>query len=60
MGIGTHLTNDVGHKPLNIVMKLMEADFGDGMIGLVKLSDDVGKETGVRSDIETAKRVLRL
>jgi nicotinate phosphoribosyltransferase len=58
MGIGTHLTNDVGHKPLNIVMKLTHADFGDGMIGLVKLSDDAGKETGDPRDIEIAKRVL--
>jgi nicotinate phosphoribosyltransferase len=58
MGIGTHLTNDVGHKALNIVMKLTHADFGNGPVGLVKLSDDAGKETGEPSDIDLAKRVL--
>jgi nicotinate phosphoribosyltransferase len=45
-GIGTFLTNDVGHTPLNIVMKLVAADFGDGPVPTVKLSDDPGKYTG--------------
>ncbi len=45
-GIGTFLTNDVGHTPLNIVVKLVAADFGDGPIPTVKLSDDPGKYTG--------------
>jgi nicotinate phosphoribosyltransferase len=60
MGIGTHLSNDVGHKPLNIVIKLSEADFGDGWVGLVKLSDDPGKHTGNPDDVATARRVLGL
>jgi nicotinate phosphoribosyltransferase len=60
MGIGTHLTNDVGHKPLNIVIKLTHADFGDGMKGVIKLSDDPGKYTGEPEDVELAKRVLGL
>jgi nicotinate phosphoribosyltransferase len=60
MGIGTQLTNDVGHKPLNIVMKLTHANFGDGDIGLVKLSDDPAKHTGDPADVELARRVLRI
>jgi nicotinate phosphoribosyltransferase len=60
MGIGTHLTNDVGHKPLNIVIKLTEANFGDGWVGLVKLSDDTGKHTGDPADVASARRVLGL
>jgi nicotinate phosphoribosyltransferase len=38
-GIGTHLTNDVGLKPLNIVMKLVEANGQP----VAKLSDAKGK-----------------
>jgi nicotinate phosphoribosyltransferase len=60
MGIGTHLSNDVGHKPLNIVIKLTEADFGDGWVGLVKLSDDTGKHTGDPNDVDAAREVLGL
>jgi nicotinate phosphoribosyltransferase len=59
-GIGTHLTNDVGHRPLNMVIKMTHADFGDGPVGLVKLSDEPGKYTGDPADIETARRVLGL
>jgi len=44
-GIGTHLTNDVGHKPLNIVIKLSSCDG----VPVVKLSDSPGKETGKMS-----------
>ena len=38
-GIGTHLTNDVGLRPLNIVMKLVEANGQP----VAKLSDAPGK-----------------
>jgi len=38
-GIGTHLTNDVGLQPLNIVMKLVEANGQP----VAKLSDAPGK-----------------
>jgi nicotinate phosphoribosyltransferase len=55
MGIGTYLTNDCGHKPLNMVIKLSQIDFGDGDVySVVKLSDDPGKYTG---DAATAKRI---
>jgi nicotinate phosphoribosyltransferase len=53
-GIGTFLTNDVGHTPLNIVMKLAAADFGHGMIPVVKLSDEPGKHTGEPERIAAA------
>jgi len=38
-GIGTSLTNNVGVKPLNIVMKLVEAND----LPVIKISDDDGK-----------------
>ena len=38
-GIGTDLTNDVGYKPLNIVMKVVEANGQP----VAKLSDSAGK-----------------
>ncbi|OAM32923.1 nicotinate phosphoribosyltransferase [Eikenella sp. NML03-A-027] len=41
-GIGTNLTNDMGHKPLNIVLKLVECN-GQSV---AKLSDSPGKTMG--------------
>jgi len=41
-GIGTDLTNDVGYKPLNMVIKLASVKGNP----VVKLSDDPGKHTG--------------
>lgn len=38
-GIGTHLTNDLGLEPLNLVMKLVECNGSD----VAKLSDSPGK-----------------
>ncbi|MDD1553634.1 nicotinate phosphoribosyltransferase [Riemerella anatipestifer] len=60
-GIGTNLTNDVGLKPMNIVMKLIgvQAPNGD-WIPTVKLSDERGKYTGEPKMIELAKEVLRI
>ncbi|MBT0548783.1 nicotinate phosphoribosyltransferase [Riemerella anatipestifer] len=60
-GIGTNLTNDVGLKPMNIVMKLIgvQAPNGD-WIPTVKLSDERGKYTGDPKMIELAKEVLRI
>lgn len=67
-GIGTHFTNDVfseeqkakGCRPLNMVIKLVGADFGRGMIDVVKLSDDDGKHTGDPDAIMQAKRELNI
>jgi nicotinate phosphoribosyltransferase len=53
-GIGTFLTNDVGHPPLDIVMKLTGADFGHGLVPVIKLSDDRGKYTGDPKSIAAA------
>jgi nicotinate phosphoribosyltransferase len=59
-GIGTFLTNDVGHRPLNIVMKLVAADFGHGMVGVIKLSDDPGKHLGEAPRIAAALAELAI
>ena len=59
-GIGTHFTNDVGVVPLNMVIKLASADFGHGPIGVVKISDDLGKHTGNADDVDLVKRELGL
>jgi nicotinate phosphoribosyltransferase len=58
-GIGTNLTNDVGVKPMNIVMKLIEAK-PENMEWepTVKLSDEKGKYTGESRMIELAKIIL--
>ncbi|MDI3322293.1 nicotinate phosphoribosyltransferase [Pinibacter soli] len=58
-GIGTNLTNDVGVKPMNIVMKLIEAK-PENMEWepTVKLSDEKGKYTGEPRMIELAKAIL--
>ncbi|MBV4357071.1 nicotinate phosphoribosyltransferase [Pinibacter aurantiacus] len=58
-GIGTNLTNDVGVKPMNIVMKLMEAK-PENMEWepTVKLSDEKGKYTGEPRMIGLAKQIL--
>jgi nicotinate phosphoribosyltransferase len=53
-GIGTFLTNDVGHKPLNMVIKLAAVDFGHGWKPVVKLSDDPGKYSGEPERIAAA------
>ena len=60
-GIGTNLTNDVGVKPMNIVMKLIAAQSVNGdWIPTVKLSDEHGKYTGDPKMIELAKELLRI
>lgn len=59
-GIGTNLTNDVGVKPLNIVIKMTGINAGDGTgwVPVIKLSDSLGKHTGNSSMIELCKQVL--
>lgn len=60
-GIGTNLTNDVGVKPMNIVMKLIAAkSIAGDWIPTVKLSDEHGKYTGDPKMIELAKEFLRI
>ena len=57
-GIGTHFTNDVGVKPLNMVIKLATANFGQGKVDVVKLSDNAGKHTGTPEAIVQVKQEL--
>lgn len=58
-GIGTNLTNDVGLKPMNIVMKLTEVLGNRGeWIPTVKLSDEPGKHTGDPHMISLAQSML--
>lgn len=58
-GIGTNLTNDVGPKPMNIVIKMTAAHPQDGAwTEVVKLSDEPGKYTGNAKMINLAKTIL--
>lgn len=53
-GIGTHLTNDVGLKPLNMVIKLVSIDDKHA----IKLSDIPGKHTGDKETINLVKKMI--
>lgn len=57
-GIGTFLTNDLGVKPLNMVIKVTEVYVDGHWVGAVKLSDNPIKHTGKEKDIEISKYVL--
>ncbi len=61
-GIGTNLTNDVGAKPLNMVIKLTHAALSedDSYHPTVKLSDVEGKNTGDKDEINLCKAVLKI
>lgn len=61
-GIGTNFTNDVGLKPMNIVMKMTETkpDAEDRWLPVVKLSDIRAKNTGDPKMIALARQVLNL
>jgi nicotinate phosphoribosyltransferase len=60
-GIGTNLTNDVGVKPLNIVIKMIEAKSdNEDWQPTIKLSDVPGKYTGDEKTIQLCKGILNL
>jgi len=60
-GIGTDLTNDVGLKPMNIVLKMTEAQPENAnWTGVVKLSDEPKKHTGAEEDIDLAIKLLHV
>ena len=60
-GIGTNLTNDVGLKPMNIVMKLIGVQASNkDWIPTIKLSDEKNKYTGDPTMIKLAKQFLRI
>lgn len=56
-GIGTNLTNDCGHRPANIVMKLSQCRMNTRQHWqpCVKLSDDIGKHMGLSKEVEICK-----
>lgn len=60
-GIGTYLSNDVGVKPLNMVIKLAAAKPAGwtSFIPTVKLSDVEGKHTGTSEEIELCLRTIK-
>lgn len=60
-GIGTNLTNDVGLKPMNIVLKLISIAEPDiPWTNVVKLSDEKHKHTGDERMIRLAKEILEI
>jgi len=60
-GIGTNFSNDVGVKPLNMVIKIVGAKPEDEeWHHTIKLSDVEGKHTGDKKEIEIAKYVLNI
>jgi len=59
-GIGTHFTNDVGVRPLNMVIKISQVWVNGEWINAVKLSDNVGKNTGDPDEVSLSKRVLHI
>lgn len=60
-GIGTNLTNDVGLKPMNIVIKMVETQpEGQNWTPVVKLSDEKEKHTGHPAEIGLAKSMLKI
>jgi len=59
-GIGTHFTNDVGVKALNMVIKIVQVKVGDIWFDTVKLSDNPIKHTGTKEEIQLCKDTLRI
>jgi nicotinate phosphoribosyltransferase len=60
-GIGTYLTNDVGVKPLNMVIKLFAAKPSNynHYISTIKLSDVQGKHTGEDEEIDICLKTIK-
>ena len=59
-GVGTWLTNDVGVKPLNIVIKMTGCLINSTWCPVVKLSDIETKHTGDVEEIELCKKTLKI
>lgn len=57
-GIGTWLSNDVGVKPLNIVIKLTALNNNDKWIPTIKLSDSPTKHTGDPNTVDLCLRTF--
>ena len=60
-GIGTNLSNDIGPKPLNIVIKLSSSrrNAETDWMPMVKLSDERDKHTGETDEIELCLRIIK-
>ena len=60
-GVGTNFTNDVGLRPMNIVIKMTDAlPEDDQWTPVIKLSDEPMKHTGDEDSIYIAKKVLMI
>jgi len=61
-GIGTNLTNDVGVSPLNMVIKLIRCRDSANIPwrNTVKLSDDIGKHTGDKNELNHCMKILNI
>lgn len=59
-GIGTYLSNDLNFKALNIVIKVTQVLINDEWKNLVKISDNLGKCTGSKNEIELCKKILNI
>ncbi len=59
-GIGTWFSNDVGVKPLNMVIKLYRVWVNGQLVEVAKLSDNPGKHNGTLRAVRRTKRELRL
>ena len=60
-GIGTNFTNDVGVKPLNIVIKMTDAKpEGQAWMPTIKLSDSEGKHLGDSDSLKLCKDTLKI
>ena len=59
-GIGTHLTNDFGLKPANIVMKLIQCQMNENqpLRNCIKLSDANGKHMGNPDEVALAEMLI--
>lgn len=57
-GIGTNLTNDVGAKPLNMVIKLLYIMLEGKRVDVCKISDDPGKISGGPEAVQNWPRIL--
>lgn len=59
-GIGTWFSNDVGLKPLNMVIKMSDCLIRDEWVPTIKLSDDEGKNTGDSKMVQLCKDTFRI
>ncbi len=59
-GIGTWFSNDVGLKPLNIVIKMSDCLVRNDWVPTIKLSDDTGKNTGDPKMVQLCKNTFNI